>query len=385
MKNRRNRTENDRETNPNEPVTAVVLIEGDGLRQSVAAALRARGVACVAADDHAHANRLVTDGAFDVVVMDGPWAARGAAKARTPFGAVRKLAEAHPTTGVIVVVDRPGLEDAIAAMQAGAADLIPAGAGDAELSRRVLAAAGRSATAKERWEQREKRAEKLRKLCRGLNHSRHELTKQVSTLCESLAGAYRELTEQMALVTTASEFNALVRQELDLESLLRVGVEYMLGKTGPTNAAVFLPATTGDYSLGAYVNYDCPKDSAEVLMDQLAASVAPRLDAEDGVIMMNSARELRDRLGDGAEWLEGMSVMSAACRHDRECLAVIVLFRPAAAPLTEEIGQTFGLIARVFAKQLARVIHVHHRHLPKHKWGFPGDPADGADDIDLAA
>lgn len=381
MKSRRNRTERVREARTNEPVTAVVLIEGDDLRQTLAATLKSHGVACVAADDHAHADRLVTDGAFDVVVMDGAWARRGAPRAKAPYGAVRRLAEAHPTTGVIVVVDRPGLEDAIAAMQAGAADLIPAGAGEDELSRRVLAAAGRSASAKERWEQREKRAEKLRKLCRGLNQSRHELTKQVSHLCENLAGAYRELSEQMTLVTVASEFNALVRQELDLESLLRVGVEYMLGKTGPTNAAVFLPATSGDYSLGAYVNYDCPKDSAEVLMDQLAASVAPRLDAEEGVVAMNSPRELRDRLGDGAEWLEGMSVMSAACRHEKECLAVIVLFRPASAPLGEEVGRTFGLIARVFARQLARVIHVHHRHLPKHKWGFPGDPADGADDL----
>ena len=74
----------------------------------------------------------------------------------------------------------------------------------------------------------------------------------------------------MTMVTLASEFNSLIRQELDLESLLRVSVEFILGKSGPTNAAVFLPAASGDYSLGAYVNYDCPKDSAEVLMDQLA-------------------------------------------------------------------------------------------------------------------
>ena len=126
-------------------MTAVVLIEGEGLRQSVAASLKSRGVACVSADDHAHADRLVTDGAFDVVVMDGVWARKGSSRGKAPFGAVRRLAEAHPTTGVIVVVDRPGLEEAIAAMQAGAADLIPAGADEAEMTRRVLAAAGERA------------------------------------------------------------------------------------------------------------------------------------------------------------------------------------------------------------------------------------------------
>ena len=33
----------------------------------------------------------------------------------------------------------------------------------------------------------------------------------------------------------------------------------MLTKTGPTNAAVFLPGTGTDFDLGAYVNYDCPR------------------------------------------------------------------------------------------------------------------------------
>ena len=42
----------------------------------------------------------------------------------------------------------------------------------------------------------------------------------------------------------------------------------------------------------------------------------------------------------------------------------------------------------MFAAQLARVIRVHHRHLPKHKWGRIGDPETGTgsdDESDLAA
>jgi DNA-binding NarL/FixJ family response regulator len=372
------------------PVTAVVVIAAAGLRREVSQRLTGCGIACVTAEDPAHAATLMAHGEFDVVVMDAASArmSTGTRKTLKRFGGVRALSAAHPSTGVVVVAERCGLDDAIAAMQAGAADMIPAETDAEEMTRRVLAAATRSAGARGLWAKKERREARLRRLCKGLNSSRHELSRQVSSLCENLAGAYKELAEQMTSATLASEFNSLIRQELDLESLLRVGVEYMLGKSGPTNAAVFLPAANGDYSLGAYVNYDRPKDSAELLMDQLAAGVAPRVDGEEGVLVMNSAPELSDHLGDAAEWLEEMSVVTATCRHEGECLAVIAMFRPRSAPFSDEFARTLSVIAGLFAKQLSKVIHVHHRHLPKHKWGMPGDTGEdhgGADDIDLAA
>lgn len=388
MKSRRNQNEpcaKPKHRTPTDLVTAVVLVSGVAQRRAILTCLKERGIACLAADDLSHAEELMAHADFDVVVMDATRAGRAKVKGKAAYKGLRKVSAAHPGTGVVVVLDQPGLDDAIAVMQAGAADLVPAGSQGEELSSRVLAAAGRSGTARERWADREQRAERLKRLCKGLNHSRHELSRQVSSLCENLAGAYKELADQMTMVTLASEFNSLIRQELDLECLLRVSVEFILGKSGPTNAAVFLPAASGDYSLGAYVNYDCPKDSAEVLMDQLASSVAPRLDEEVGVVVMNTPEELQDHLGDGAEWLDGMGMIAAACRHQGECLGVITLFRPRSIPFTPEIASAFGLLAGLFAQQLSKVIHVHHRHLPKDKWGFPGDSADGADDIDLAA
>ena len=48
-----------------------------------------------------------------------------------------------------------------------------------------------------------------------------------------------------------------------------------------------------------------------------------------------------------------------------------------------------SIIAEHFGSQLARVIHVHHRHLPKDQWGGfetdMDDEDDGFGDIDLAA
>ena len=47
---------------------------------------------------------------------------------------------------------------------------------------------------------------------------------------------------------------------------------HLLTKTGPTNAAVFLPDSVDHYGLGAYVNYDCPRESIAALLDALATA-----------------------------------------------------------------------------------------------------------------
>ena len=46
---------------------------------------------------------------------------------------------------------------------------------------------------------------------------------------------------------------------------------------------------------------------------------------------------------------------------------------------------TLRIVADLFGKQLGRVIHIHHRHLPKDQWGGFGGVDEGDDDIDLAA
>ena len=85
--------------------------------------------------------------------------------------------------------------------------------------------------------------------------------------------------DQMKNIALASELNTIFRQELDLESLLRTVLEYTLRKVGSTNAAIFLPSSTGDFTLGAYVNYDCPRDTAETLLDHLADILESRVTA----------------------------------------------------------------------------------------------------------
>lgn len=182
----------------------------------------------------------------------------------------------------------------------------------------------------------------------------------------------------MNQVSIASEFKGLIRHELDIEALLRTTLEFVLAKSGPTNAAIFLPTTSGDYSLGAYVNYDCPKDTCDILLDHVANVVAPKFDRQIGIAHLTTQNELRKRIGEDAAWLGDSVVAAMACRHDHEALAVMLLFRDRRSLYPPTVLEQLKTVGELFATQLARVIHIHHRHLPKEKWGMLGD-APGED------
>lgn len=292
----------------------------------------------------------------------------------------RALSRRQGAPATVLMTESPTLEQAVEAIRCGAVDIVSI-APSTDLAASLRAAFERARVARER----EARIERLTKVCRQLNQARHEVTRQVSSLCGDMVDAYQALSGQVLQISIASEFNSLIRQELDVESLLRTALEFILAKTGPTNAAVFLPATSSDFSLGAYVNYDCPKDAADVLLDHLAGIVAPRMEGQTELKAFTSDDELRDFLGDDAHWLAGSNAIAFACHQDGECLAVVILFRDRRNPFAPSLIPGMRIIAELFGKQLARVIHIHHRHLPKDQWGGFGAADEGEDDIDLAA
>ncbi|MCL4741119.1 MAG: response regulator [Phycisphaerales bacterium] len=344
-----------------------------GERQRLAAALACGTTRCEQADSIADALAAASTSRFDLAIIP----------ADLPGGAgyelSRALTEIDESLGTVMLAGSASLDDAVRAMRAGALDLIVGTLGPAELRERIAGSLRRARAARDR-------ADRLRRLanaCRELNDAREGMASQVGSLCDDLAGAYQELSEQITHVGEAAEFNSLVRQELDLEALLRTVLEFILAKIGPTNAAVYLPSTSGDYSLGAYVNYDCPRDSTEVLLEHLAGVIAPRFERSETVELMAGEDDLHARLGDDADWIAGNALACISCRQDGECLAVVALFRERRTGFNADAVRLLGTIAELFGRQLARVIHVHHRHLPKDKWGLPGTADD--DDIDLAA
>lgn len=281
----------------------------------------------------------------------------------------------------IIIAENPSLDQAVQAMRSGALDIVSSAAAGNE-----LVAAMRNAFDRARRDRdRVARIERLTRVCRRLNQARHEVTKQVSSLCGDMVNAYQELSGQVLQISIASEFNGLIRQELDVESLLRTTLEYVLAKAGPTNAAVFLPATSGDFSLGAYVNYDVPKDTADMLLDRLAGLIAPRMEGQHELKVCSTAEELETFLGDDSHWIADSRLITFACHHDEECLAVVSLFRDRRHPFPDSLVPTLRAVSDLFGTQLARVVHIHHRHLPKDQWGGFGALDEGDDDIDLAA
>lgn len=359
------------------PVPARVLIIGDApLRRLLIERVAPIAIRTSGAHGADEIRESLAEGAYDLVLVVADQAGWREAVVQT-LGASDGVA-------TVVVATAPTLELAVEAMQAGAADLVGADVSSDELATRLRAALQRA----RRGQMGRERVERLRKLCKQLNSARQEVSKQVGSLCSDMATAYQELTDRMTHLATASEFNGLIRQELDLESLLRVALEYVLAKVGPTNAAVFLPATSGDYTLGAYVNYDSPRDTAEVLLDHLAGVIAPRFETTTRLVHIASKRELAAALGDKAEWIGDSELIVMPCHNEGECLAIVALFRDRRSAFPESLHPLLQCVADQFGRQLARVIHVHHRHLPRHKWGSPGDPGEadnGPDDIDLAA
>lgn len=295
------------------------------------------------------------------------------------------IADRYPSLSIVLLGETPRLDDAVTALRCGAVDALSPRLTRDEFIDRVFTACAKSRRARGR----EERVERLRRLCRQLQTARQEMSRHIESLCTDLAGAYRDLNDRMNDVALATEFGGLIRRELDIESLLRTVLEFVLTKSGPTNAAIFLPASSGDFSLGAYVNYDGPKEAAEMLLDHLASSLAPRFEHDTDIRVLKGRQDIDAVLGDDADWIGDSSLVVVPCRHDNDCLAVMVLFRDQRQPFDDGLKPTLALIADLFGKQLARVIHVHHRHLPPSKWGDAWGPSrdsdDGLPDIDLAA
>ena len=106
------------------------------------------------------------------------------------------------------------------------------------------------------------------------------------------------------------------------------------------------------------------------MLDQLADVLAPRFEETTEVVSLNGRLDMEEALGNDSHWLEDYAMLTVSCQQDGECLAVLGVFRDQTLAFSDEDIRVFRLVAKLFGEQLGRVIHVHHRHLPKDQWGF---------------
>lgn len=353
------------------PARVLAIDRDDHARSDMRRALAALGVECDGVSTLAESRLAIRAVRYDLVIVDEEQADGSG------LDLVRELAGVEGGTRCIVTSARDGFEGVVAAMRCGAIDFVSKPYRAAEVAGRILSA---TRIAKQ-LRASERRVQRLKRICKRLDTARKDMSRQVDDLCSDLVHAYQELADQMTHSALASEFGSLIRQDLDVEDLLRSTLEFLLTKTGPTNAAVFLPTGSRDFNLGAYVNSDVPRDTADVLLDHLADVIAPRFENEREILRLDTASALRERLGNDAAWLTDYGVLVFSCHHDEDCLAVIALFRDRVNPYPDDLLQQLAIIRDVFAEQLARIVRIHHRHRPEDQWpGF-----DVEDDRGLAA
>lgn len=316
----------------------------------------------------AEARRLLDQERFDVVIV-----AR-----ELPDGSGMDLTPAlhrrAPSTKVILLVEEKSFDAAIRAVRDGAVDVLHVPDDLDEFQDRVARALKSSRFDR----QRQQRADRLKSVCAKLAEARNQISRQVDVLCQDLVHAYEELVEQTSEIAMATEYRTLLRQELDIEDLLRTSLEYMLTKTGPTNAAVFLPGVAGEYSLGAYVNYDSPRETIAMLLDHLCSAICPQMANETEIVSFDDAADFAEWIGFDAGLLAESQVVALSCMHGGECLAVIVLFRHEKDPFQPELVGTLDTLRAIFAEQLSHVVKIHHRSKPE----WPADAHDSSNDDD---
>ena len=305
-------------------------------------------------NSYKEAQHLINETVYDLIICDREMAFQKNASI------LHAADDALTPTRIVVTGNQPDYNDAMTAIQAGAADYLVKPASSIDDIRRVWKAFDAAV------QDRRKDASilRLRRICKRLNAARLDVTSQIDGLCNDLVNAYDDLAGQISHVTTITEFTAIIRQELDVEDLLRTTLEYFLRRIGPMNAAVFLPGMADEFTLGAYINYDCPKDNADFMLDQLADVIPQHMIEEPRVLEFRTNAQLDAWLGDDAHWLADSHVVSFACRHEGECLAVFTLFRNLDMPFDDDFVPLMESVAEAFGRQLAHVIHVHHRALP---------------------
>ncbi|MEM8494500.1 MAG: hypothetical protein AAF663_03835 [Planctomycetota bacterium] len=355
--------------------------------QRLAAALEACGdarcpVRVVAVPDADQARGYLADHRVDLAIVPPTLPA---APENSGIDFTAELTSAKTPTATIVLAERPDFDTATEAMRAGACDFLVQGDADAIDTERLKPALDRAIKRRVRDLAINRRIQRLRRLCRQLNEARIDVSHQVDVLCSDLVTAYQELAQQFQNTVQTSEFKGIVTDELDLETLLRKTLEYLVSKAGATNAAIFLPATLDEYSLGGYVNYDCTADSADMLLEHLADVIAPKLAEQAEYVYFQSDAQLRDWFGDDAAYLDGSEVIGVPCHAgpegDRECLAVVVLFRDRDTPFEEAALDACSSLGPALGEALEKVIRVHHRvSFTEDESEYVGESGSGWDD-----
>ena len=353
------------------PVRVLIVDREPQIRRLLSDCLSEPGVVVLQAGSVREARAHFADGPIALAVIDS----------MLPDGSGLMLAEEireiSRHTQSILLTGQNSVSAAIDAIRAGASDLIQKPLNLGEATDRIRQAIGRHKEASEHLRQ----VIRLRKVCKRLAHAYHKISRKADMLAIDLASTKQQLQSapgsdplsgagggtgnNVQTTTPVADFAAMIQSELELQSMLRKTLEFILKQAGPTNAAIFLPGNVEGYSLGGYINYDCSRDSADMLLQHLADVLAPAFASRTSPVQITDNEAMEQWLGDDSAYLADSHMIVFTARHRDETLAVITLFRDGEEPFKESLVESCTQIAPVLGTQLARIIRVHHRGMPE--------------------
>lgn len=267
---------------------------------------------------------------------------------------VRRLC---PETPMLITGSEIKSQDLVSMIRGGACDFVEFPCPPSSLIERLHVAvnAARQRTVDD------VRIKRLMSICKRLTKVRREMSGRLDELERDLESSQIDMEAQRDLAATTAAFRALISQELGVEDVLRTAIEYMLKETGPTNAAVFLASSETEYTLGAYVSYECTREQANPVLNRLALDVCAHVAEEGDLVRFQDVGEFVEAIGPDAEVLRSSEVVAVPCLFEGECLAVVFLFRDQSTPFAADLAPTLDALRDVLGEQLATVVRVHHR------------------------
>lgn len=334
--------------------TASILIIGEAtdLRTDLAGALSGLGHRVVKTNAiDAAREAMAGDAAFDLLLI-------ATSSGRTGLEIIREAQGADPCVRALVYGTQSTPTEVVEAIRAGASDFIAVPRDLDRIADRVHQVLDRVHAHRER----ERRMADLAEACDELKNTRDEMSERVDTLCGDLASAYRTMREQISDVALASEYRALLGQELDLEAMLRTALEAMMQRIGPVNAAVYLQESPGSWGVGAYVNYQWQDRDIMPMLRRLGEVIGPGMADEHGLVRFDDAGEFAASEGGEMSLLEGSEIAAFACHRDNECLAVFTLFRESELGFEDDHAAALDVMRTIVAEQMSRILRVHRRN-----------------------
>ncbi len=198
-------------------------------------------------------------------------------------------------------------------------------------------------------------------LCNTMNEELQRISEENDSLCSDLANTHCETQKKIKQASVAAEFQTLVNQELEIDSMLRTALGYLLTRIGATNAAVYLNEGNVDWGVGAYINYDRQPDQFQTLIDTLGPIACPTIAEEESINKFVDGESFANSVGADIVDFSGSEVVTIGCDYKRRCMAVIILFRGDTKPFDQECLDTLETIQTIFGHQLGTILKIHRR------------------------